>query len=48
MKICTKPEILAENCENFNKVGDVSDPETKEQTDASHVCMGLRNCVMTS
>ena len=42
-------EIWAENRENFNKVGDVSDPETEEQM---LVSMGLRKeplrkCVMT-
>ena len=47
MKICTKsalnPRIWAENSENFNKIGDVS------ETDASHVHMlfaQLCLCVM--
>ena len=31
MKSALNPEIWAENRENVNKVGDVSDPETEEQ-----------------
>ena len=46
MKIALNPEIWAENRENFNKVGDVSDQETEEQN-AGHVRMCLRKCVMT-
>ena len=34
-KSALNPEIWAENCKNFNKIGDVLDPET----DASHVRM---------
>ena len=30
MKSALNPEIWAENRENFNKVGDVSDQETEE------------------
>ena len=44
MKICTDPEIWAENRENFNKVGDVSDPETEEQM----LVMCARVCAIVS
>ena len=41
------PEIWAENRENFNKIGDVSDPGTEKQMLVMCAC-GLRNCVCAS
>ena len=47
MKICTKPEIWAENSENFTKIGDVSDQGTQKQMLVVWAC-DLRNCVYVS
>ena len=46
-KSALNPEIWAENSENFNKIGDVSDPGTQKQMLVMCSC-GLRSCVYAS